>query len=202
MTRITVSKLLSACLLSVALPLAAQAADNPDFNYNYVQGGFVNIGSGSNNLSSGFGNLSGVGADGSYEIAPHWHVLAGFETADCCDFRLTHFKIGAGYNQMLMQQLGLFVNAGLVSSHGKYTPAGFSGSDSDTGLELSGGVRFTPVEKVEVDGFVTIVSGDDFLDSSPSPGVLGLYHFAPQWSVFASYTANVDRFYAGVRYAF
>ncbi|HEX5340640.1 MAG TPA: outer membrane beta-barrel protein [Gammaproteobacteria bacterium] len=202
MSRLTVLKRIAPLMLLLTLPLAANAADEGDFNYNYVEGGFVNIDSGAGNQPAGVGNLSGLGVDGSYEVAPNWRLVAGFNTISCCDFRLTNFNIGVGYHRMLVQKLGLFVNAGFVSSNGKYTPSGFSASNNDTGVELSGGVRFIPVEKVEVDGFVSITSGNDFVDSTPSPGVLGMYNFAPQWSVFASYTANADLFYTGVRYEF
>lgn len=207
MSRITTLKLISIPILLLALPLIANAADdNPpadtDFNYNYIEGGFINIDSGSGNPSPGIGNLSGLGADGSYEIAPRFRLVAGFDTTSCCDYRLTNFNLGVGYHQMLLQKLGLFVNAELVNSNGKYTPNGFSASNSDSGLELVGGVRFIPVDKVEVDGFVSVTGGNDFVDSSPSPGVFGMYNFAPQWNVFASYTANADLFYTGVRYDF
>jgi Outer membrane protein beta-barrel domain len=187
------------------LPLmanAANTANDGDFNYNYIEGGFVNIDSGAGNPTAGIGNLSGLGVDGSYEVAPKFRLMAGFNTASCCDYRLNNFSIGVGYHQMLLQRLGLFVNAELVNSNGKYTPNGFSASNSDTGFALVGGVRFTPVEKVEVDGFVSVTGGNDFVDSSPSPGVFGMYNFADHWNVFASYTANADLFYTGLRYDF
>lgn len=194
-------------LSMLLLPLMANAADsntteNSDFNYNYIEGGFVNIDSGTGNPSGGIGNLSGLGVDGSYEIAPRLRLVAGFNTASCCDYRLNNFSVGVGYHQMLLQRLGLFVNAELVNSNAKYTPNGFSASNSDTGFELVGGVRFIPVEKVEVEGFVSVTGGNDFVDSLPAPGVLGMYNFADHWNVFASYTANTDLFYTGVRYDF
>lgn len=202
MSRLNTIKIVSLCALLGFAPLAAHAAGDADFNYNYVEGGLLNVGSGSGSQPGGVGNLSGPGVDGSYEVAPHWRVVAGVNTTSCCNYTFTNFNLGVGYHQMLLERLGLFVNAQFVSSHGKYSPAGFSASNSDTGFGLVGGVRFTPVEKVEVDGFVSITGGNDFVDSSPSPGVMGLYNFAPQWSVFASYTANNDLFYTGVRYEF
>jgi hypothetical protein len=202
MSRKTTMKLISIFALLLALPLFANAADDNDFNYNYIEGGFVSIDGGSGNPNAGIGNLSGLGVDGSYEVAPDWRLVAGFNTASCCDYRLNNFSAGVGYHQMLVQKLGLFVNAEFVTSNGKYTPAGFSASNSDTGFGLVGGVRFIPVEKVEVDGFVSITGGNDFVDSAPSPGVFGMYNFADRWSVFASYTANTDLFYTGVRYDF
>ena len=206
MLRNTIMKLLCLPML-LALPLLASAADDNtgvinDFNYNYIEGGFVNIDSGAGNPNAGIGNLSGLGADGSYEIAPHFRLVAGFNTASCCDYRLNNFSLGIGYHQMLVQKLGLFVNAQIVNSDGKYSPPGFSASSSDTGFGLVGGVRFIPVEKVEVDGFVSVTGGNDFVDSSPSPGVMGMYNFADHWNVFASYTATADLFYTGVRYEF
>ena len=129
-------------------------------------------------------------------------MIAGFNTVSCCSYHLNNFNVGIGYHQMLMQQLGFFVDAQLVHSSTKYSPAGFSSSNSDTGLGVMGGVRFIPVDKVEVDGFVSVTAGNKYVDSSPAPGVRGLYNFAPHWSVFASYTANTDVFYTGVRYDF
>jgi hypothetical protein len=203
MSRLTAVKRLSVSVLLFGLPLMVHAQNAiADFNYNYLEGGFVSIDSGTGNPSGSIGNLSGLGIDGSYEVAPNFRLVAGFNTTSCCDYRLNNFSVGVGYHQMLLQQLGLFVTAQLVNSDGKYTPAGFSASSSDTGFGLVGGVRFTPVEKVEVDGFVSVTGGNDFVDSSPSPGVLGMYNFADHWNVFASYTANQDLFYTGVRYDF
>lgn len=203
MSRLTM-KLIPVAALLLALPLFANAADNApqDFNYNYVQGGFVNIDSSTNNPAGGIGNMSGLGADGSFEIAPQFNLVAGLNTVSCCSYRLTNINFGVGYHQMLLQKLGLFIDAQLVYTSARYSPAGFSNTNSDTGLGLVGGVRFIPVDKVEVDGFLSITSGNDYIDSSPSPGVLGMYNFADHWNVFASYTANTDVFYTGVRYEF
>lgn len=206
MAKMQMMKRFSVLLLLALPPVFANAANqNPNnnvFNYNYVEGGFVSIGSGTGNPYAGIGSLSGLGADASYQIAPYFHVIAGFNTVSCCSYHLNNFNVGIGYHQMLMQQLGLFVDAQLVHTSTRYSPTGFSSSSSDTGLGLVGGVRFIPVDKVEVDGFVSITAGNNYVDSSPAPGVRGLYNFAPQWNVFASYTANTDVFFTGLRYDF
>ena len=188
MSRYIGSKFFNLLILCAALPMAAQATDG-NFNYNYINGGYVS------ESPSGGSSLNGLGVDGSYTFAPNWHAFAGYSHLTCCGISTNNFNVGAGYHMDLTNQLGLFVE-------GEFLRVNATGN-SNNGWGVDGGVRFAINSQFEVDGVVSHTN----VNTNPSTtentiGVRGLFNINQQWSVFASYANNSDfnTFQAGVRF--
>ncbi len=83
----------SALALACALPFAASAAEG--ISYNYVQGGYSHINSGT--------NAKGWAINGSTAVSPNFHVFAGYNSAKTENsglgrVTLDQWELGAGYN--------------------------------------------------------------------------------------------------------
>jgi Ax21 family sulfation-dependent quorum factor len=114
--------------LLALLPLAASAADG--ISYNYLQGGYVAT-------KTDLADADGLGIDGSFSIAPNFHVFGGYnnqEIEDSNGFDFDQMRLGIGYNHEISQRADLVTRL----AYEKFDAG--SGFDSD-GYSAEVGVR-------------------------------------------------------------
>lgn len=179
--------LLAALVLLSVLPLAVRA---DDLSYSYVEGAYTSA-----SPQHGGSSLNGPAIDGSYAIAPNWHVFAGYQHVSCCSVSDNDLGAGVGWNTDLAQNVSLFVNGEFLSDN-------TSGNGSNTGWGATGGIRALLAPRFELDGFVT--HSDVSSNTENTVGVKGLFSLDRYWWLYASYSNNSDfnTYRIGVRYVF
>lgn len=185
-------RILSLAILCTAAPLAAWA-DQPaasHFGYTYAEGGYL-----SENPSGGGSDLTGVFVDGSYELQPHWRIIGDFSNASCCGITDNRYGAGAGYYTAVTSQLDFFADLSFLGQH-------LTNNGSHNGWGIDGGLRFMPVDKLELDGMVQ--HSDVNSTTENTLGVKALYSLTNEWRIFAGYSNNSDEddFQIGIRYVF
>lgn len=183
---------LSLAILCAAAPLAAWA-DQPaasTFGYTYAEGGYL-----SENPSGGGSDLTGVFVDGSYELQPHWRLTGEFSNASCCGSTDNRYGVGAGYYTDINSQFSFFADLSFLGQH-------VTNNGSHNGWGIDGGLRFVPVEKLELDGMVQHTDVNSTTENTI--GVKALYSLTNEWRLFAGYSNNSveNDFQIGVRYVF
>ncbi|MGB0955788.1 MAG: hypothetical protein ACPGZP_07275 [Panacagrimonas sp.] len=163
--------------LLVAVPCAASA-----HNYSYLEGGLVNQDQGSD-------DETGIRIAGSYDLAPPIALFG--EYADIDDYE--QITAGALFHTALDKQLDLVLGASLENVD--------VGVDDDTGIGLRGGLRWQPINHLEIHPEVRYV--DVFDEDSTSVRVAGLFSVTPELDLqVAAQGGDDDRFEVGVRYNF
>lgn len=176
--------------LVAALPLAAQADQPSPFSYDYAEGGYL-----SENPSHGGSDLTGVQADGSYELQPNWRISGLLSTASCCGITDDRYGAAVGYYTGINDKIDFIADLSFLGQH--VTNAG-----SHNGWGIDGGVRAMLAPKFELDGLVQHSDINSTTENTLT--VKGLYSLTEQWRLFASYSNNSDEddFLLGVRYVF
>lgn len=179
-------------VLCILAPIAARA-DQPamsPFGYTYAEGGYL-----SENPSGGGSDLTGVFVDGSYELQPNWRIIGSLSNATCCGITDNRYEVGAGYYTGINSQLDFFADLSFIGQH-------VTNNGNHNGWGLEGGLRFMPVEKLELDGMVQHTDVNSTTENTI--GVKALYSLTNEWRLFAAYSNNSDEndFQIGVRYVF
>lgn len=156
--------------LAGLLALCAGAANASSFSYDHVEGGFGEL-----------DEFDGLFVRGSVGLDNNLYVLGGVYLADEKNVDALMLQGGLGYHMPLSKQADLYFNGQLL-----YVEADAPGGDEDDlGVILRSGLRFMPVEKVELEG-VLAFSSNDVLELANDDGlgleVYGRYHFNPQLS--------------------
>lgn len=183
-------RILLSALIAAALPLAAQA-DQPDpFGYTYAEGGYL-----SENPSGGASDLTGAFVDGSYELQPNWRVIGQFSNASCCGSTDNRYGAGAGYYTGIADKIDFLADLSFLGQH-------VTNNGNHNGWGIDAGLRFMPVDKLELDGLVQ--HSDVNSDTENTIAVKALYSLTNEWRLFAGYSNNSDEddFQVGVRYVF
>lgn len=177
-------------LLVAALALMASAAHAAPISYDYVEGGFGEI-----------DEADALFLGGSKSLDKNLFMLGSAYVLDLPGggdgFYL---EGGLGYHLPLNNQTDLFFNGQLIYAD---IDTRFGGDD-DLGAILRAGVRYMPVEKVELEGSLAASSNDLLLDDGLGVSVSGRYHFTPQFSgaVGLHSDTELDGVSFSVRYAF
>lgn len=132
-------KPLLALALLAALPaigFSASAVAAEGISYNYVEGGYVRT-------DTDFEDADGIGANGSFAIAPNFHLFGGFSRQETDDFTaggvrfpgidVNQWRFGVGYNHALSPRADLLTRVA-------YERAEVGGFDFD-GYSVEAGVR-------------------------------------------------------------
>lgn len=176
-------------VLAGAIALTAGAANAAPFSYDYVEGGFGEVDSGEsifigasksldNNLFI-LGNVYAVDFDHGVEGA--------------------YVEGGVGYHVPLSAQADFFTTAQLLYSKFDVN----HGDDDDLGGIARAGLRFTPVDKVELEGSVALSSNDFLVDDGLGFSASARYHIDPRLSAAIGYSSEteLDGAFINVRYA-
>ena len=167
----------------------AQTPNQPVMNYNYAELRFVDV-----DVAGGDGFRLG----GSYELDNNWLIVGSLTTLDFNnDVDSFTIDIGAGYVWPWQEDWDLVATLRFQNTDVD-TPFG---SDDDSGVAVSGGVRGLITPEFEVRGavsHVTVGDNDTFIE------IAGDYYFAPQFAAGLSVDVlgDVDTFTIGARWFF
>jgi hypothetical protein len=182
------------------------------FQYTYIGGGFASY--------SPNGGSSGNGLDlyGSYNFNPHFNFLAGYEYLGYGGGVSTNnLDLGVGFHTPLPTRQPLDFIAEALFLHDEFDvsvcgPFGCaSGSNSTSGFEIAGGVRWhPPVRRLEIDGLLGVNTFGSCTDCpfSSAATVTGeaQYYFLKHLSGDAAITVGTNnygnQFVLGVTYYF
>lgn len=176
--------------LAGVLGLGVNAA-HAAFSYDYVEGGFGEIDEGdalfvnaSKSIDKNLFILGGVYA-GEQDI-PGQGDVDGF-----------YLEGGLGYAMPLNQQTDFFVNAQLLYADADEV-------DDDLGGIARAGVRFVPLDKVELEGSAAWSTNDLLVDDGLGLSASARYYFAPQVSAALGFSSDteLDGAFVSLRYNF
>lgn len=150
-------------LLASALLMAAAAAHAAPFSYDLVEGGYGEI-----------DEADSLFIKGSKALDKNLYVLGGLYAAE--DNNQDGFMLegGLGYHLPLSKQADLVLNGQLLYADNDV--------DDDLGAILRAGVRFTPADRVELEGNLAFSSNDVIFDDGIGLDVYGRYFFNKQFS--------------------
>lgn len=168
-------KPLLALALLASLPFAASAAEG--VSYTYVEGGYVRT-------DTDFGDAEGFGANGSFAIAPNFHLFGGFSGQETDDFTvggvrndgfdIDLWRAGVGYNHTISPRADLLTRVA-------YERADVAGANFD-GYSIEAGVRGALAPNFEGYALAGWEDGDDF-DGDFYGRVGALVKFNPMWGL-------------------
>ncbi len=164
----------------LAAPLPALAADNPA--YTYVDGRIVQYD------PDGPGSLDGIRFGGSYLFDPSAFAFGSYTTVSDGPFDLSFLEFGAGLRNSLKPGTDLVGSVAIVLADAD--TGGLGGSDSDTGISLTGGVRSLLGPKFEVGGYANYA--EIFGDGDISLIGEALLHVTREVSLAASLSVSDD----------
>ncbi len=181
--------LLIAASLLAAGTAAAQAPSQPSLEYTFAELRFVDV-----DVNGGDGFRLG----GSYELTGNWLIVGSLTTLDFNnDVDTLTIDIGAGYVWPFQKGWDLVATARFLNTDVD-TPFG---SDDDSGIGLSGGVRGIIAPQFEVRGsvnHVTVGDSDTFIE------IAGDYYFTPEFAAGLSVdlAGDADTLTIGARWYF
>lgn len=196
--------LVTTCLASLsAVSYAAPAPENDHFNYNFVEGQFVDL-----DADSGWDNdnadMDGLRIKGSVDVAPSFSIIGSVTDTGNGHFDLTVVTFGGAYHQSLAKletmPLDLVLRAEVEHVEVDYDNRNLHWDDSETGVLLSGGLQLAIVDKLQAFGDV-IISSNDYREMSLQVGAR--YAFVPALEGTASIElGDLDVLAIGLRYNF
>ncbi len=176
-------------ILASALALGATGiATAAPFSYDYIEGGYGEI-----------DDADALFVNGSMSLDKNLYALGGVHAIDAPgDVNGMYLSGGIGYHVPLSPQADLFGNAQLLYANMNHVGP----NDDDLGAIARAGIRFTPVDKVELEGSLAFSSNDWLIDDGIGLSVAGRYHFDPRLSASLGYSSDteLDGFNVGVRY--
>lgn len=173
-----------------ALALGAGIASADTFSYNYLEGGYGEVDRGDS-----------LFVGGSKALDKNLYVLGNVYALDFPgDVNGAYLEGGLGYHVPLSAQADLFVNGQLLYANLNHVP----GDDDDLGAIARAGVRFMPVNKVELEGSLALSTNDFLVDDGIGASVSARYHIDPRVSAAVGYSSHteLDGFFLNARYDF
>ncbi len=155
--------------LLAILPLAANAADRP--SYNYVEGGYV-----STDLK-GLPDADGFGVKGSVAFHPNFHVFGDYanQEFDNTSVDFDQWRLGLGYNHALTDRTDLLTRVA-------YEKVDFGSIGSADGWSVEAGARSALLPNLEGYALAGYEDGDQV--DGDFYGRLGAqYKFNHNWGI-------------------
>lgn len=189
-------KSLLALTLLAALPFAASAEG---LSYNYVEGGYT-----ATNLD-GLPDSDGWGLNGSFAIAPNFHVFGGYNQQDFDDvnYGYDEWRLGVGYNHEISQNVDLVTRVAYENLQGDDFNLGglrTPGADLD-GYSAEVGVRGNLTRQLEGYAMAGYQDGSDY--DGDFYGRLGAQvKFTPNWGLSGNvkFAENDTQWFVGPRF--
>lgn len=160
-----------------ALTLSAAASAAEGVSYNYVEGGYVRT-------DTDFEDADGVGVNGSFAIAPNFHVFGGYSAQETDDFDfggtrvpgldLDQWRAGIGYNHEISPRADLLTR--VAYEHTDIEDVEFDG------YSVEAGVRGSLAPNFEGYALAGWEDGDGF-DGDFYGRVGALVKFNPTWGL-------------------
>lgn len=180
-------------LLATVLGVAAGSAQAA-FSYNYVEGGFGEVDEG----DAVFLNASKNVAENLFVLGGAYMVDSGIDIPGY-DGEGFYLEGGLGYAMPLAPQADVFVNAQVL-----YANFDFPGDDDDIGGIARAGLRYVPIDKVELQTAVAMSSNDLLIDDGVGFEGSARYYIDPRFSVGVGYSKDteLDGAFLNVRYTY
>jgi Ax21 family sulfation-dependent quorum factor len=160
-----------------ALGMSATASAAEGVSYTYVEGGYMRT-------DTDFDDADGVGVNGSFAIAPNFHIFGGYSAQETDDFTfggtefegldLDQWRAGVGYNHEISRNADLLTRVA-------YERADVEGESFD-GYSVEAGVRGALAPNFEGYALAGWEDGSDF-DGDFYGRVGALVKFNPTWSL-------------------
>ena len=163
----------------LAAPLPALAADPA---YTYLDGRIVQYD------SDGPGSFDGIRFGGSYLFDPSAFAFGSYTTVSDGPVDISFLEFGAGLRNSIKPNMDLVGSAAIVLA--EVDTGGFGGSDDDTGISLTGGVRALLSPKFEVGGYANYA--EVFGDGDISLIGEALLHVTREVALAASLSVSDD----------
>jgi hypothetical protein len=171
--------------LSIPGLQAAEKTTSSQFNYNYVQLGYVNLDN----------NLDGIAVAASHDVAPEIAIDASYATTSDNNLDYDLFSIGASYHGKMDQ-----INNADMALHLEYVDSTIKAGNNkndDNGLRVGSTLRYRAQPNLELFGdisFTNLYENDLILTS----GIL--LHFDNNITAMVTYEASeIDAVMLGVR---
>lgn len=158
-------------LLAAALALAAASTQALAFSYDNLEGGYGEI-----------DDADSLFLKGSKSLDKNLFVLGGAYLVDENNFDGFYLEGGLGYHLPLSKQADLVMSAQLLYGDFDYEVRTAKGNEDDLGAILRAGVRFTPVDKVELEGNLAVSSNDTLIDDGIGLDAYARYAFTNEFS--------------------
>lgn len=159
-----------------------------DFSYDNVQVGFGEIDDDAEALFAG----------GSKSINRNLFVLGNAYAVDSdLGVEGMYLEAGLGYAMPMTPEADFFVNGQVL-----YANFDVPGDDDDIGGIARAGVRFAPMNNVELEGAAAMSSNDLLLDDGFGVDAAARFHFDPRFSAAVGFSKDteLDGLFVNVRY--
>jgi Ax21 family sulfation-dependent quorum factor len=181
---------ISALALSLALPLAAQAAE---FDYSWLEAGYTSI------EADDGPDADGWALNGSAAIAPQVHVFGSYAGTELDGVNIDGdvMRLGLGWNTGIAEAHDLVVRANYLKVDTDFPGGDGDGYEAEVGLRSALGANF---ETYVAAGYADIDRG-----SGDLYGKLGAqYKFSPGWGLAATVTLadGANEYFIGPRLNF
>lgn len=161
-----------ASIFAIASPALAETP-----SYNYVTLSYQTV-----ELDDDFFDVDGdgFGISGSFEVAPNWHIVGGYQSLGF-DFGvdLNSLAIGGGYHTDISPNASFY--ADLLWIKAEVEADGFGSADED-GYGLSVGMRGNIGDKFELEGGLSYSDLGDGADGTAFSAA-GWYKFSNEFSI-------------------
>lgn len=182
--------MISRYVLAGALALSAGIASAETFSYDYLEGGYGEVDEG-DSLFIG----------GSKSLDKNLYVLGSAYALDFDgDVNGMYVEGGLGYHVPMTPQADFFVTGQLLYANLNHV----RGDDDDLGGIARAGLRFMPVDKLELEGSLALSSNDFLVDDGFGVSASARYYIDPRFSAAIGYSADteLDGFFLNARYSF
>ena len=146
-------------ILAAAMLMTAAISQAAPLSYDYVEGGYGE-----------WDRDDALFVNGSKALDNNLFVLGGIYAIDAKANDGFYLEGGVGYHLPLSKQVDLVMSAQLLY--------GDIGNNDDMGAILRAGVRFTPADRVELEGGLAVSSNDTLIDDGVGLDATARYFFS------------------------
>ena len=165
-----------------------------DFDYTYIQ---INNVIATDVSAGGYINYSGIGIDGSYELANNLSVIANVESGSYervrsetygeLEFDNRELGIGLALHSAIDNKADLVINGSLFRNDQENTLV----RDYDIGYNVQARIRYALADKIEIGANFTQIN--IFEHTGNSMGAEAFLRISPWLSVGSSFSSSADR---------
>lgn len=181
-------------LLGVAILTASSGVMTKEISYNFIQGTYIST-SVDSGTTSGDVDGNGFGVAGSFSIAPHIAITAGFgatsfDTFLGIDIDTTELTLGVTGYASIASGTSIFGNFSILKGDVEATDGFITVDDDDTGNVISVGLRHLVTDAVELNLGLSRV--DIFDDTENSYGFGARFYANEKVSLGIGYSTSSD----------
>ena len=189
-----VSRTIKQGFLAVVILTASSGAISKEISYNFIQGTYIST-SVDSGTTSGDVDGDGLFIDGSFGIAPHIALTAGyggrsFDTFLGIDVDTTSLTFGVTAHTSVANGTSIFGNFSVLKAEIEVSDGFTTVDDDDTGNIITVGLRHMATEAVELD--LDFSRTDVFDDTDNTIGFRARFYVNQQFSLGIGYETSSD----------